>query len=107
MWAAKQGYPEVVRALLIANVNPDKTTEYTKTTALHLAAWNGHVEVTKILLEFKANPNVQDDYTIDTPLHEAAIQGHAEVVTILLAAPNIDLTIRDKDGKTARDVAKD
>ena len=106
LFAARQGHPEVVRALLSAGVNPDKAIEVTDSTALHLAAYNGHVEAAKVLLEGKANPNLKN-WNGETPLHKAAEKGHAEVVTILLAAPNIDLTIRNEDGKTARDVAKD
>jgi len=40
-----------------------------------------------------------------TPLHEASRYGHAEVITALLAA-GADKTIKDKDGKTPHDLAK-
>ena len=108
MWAAKQGYPLVCEALLAAGVNPNKATESTKQTALYFAAFNNQVEVIKVLLKWKADPNVQNwEYDQETPLHAAAAKGHAEAVTALLSAPNIDLTIQNADGKTAKDVAKD
>lgn len=108
MWAAKQGHPPVCEALLSAGVDPNKATEYSKETALHFAAINNQVEVIKVLLKWKADPNMQDwEYEQDTPLHNASEKGHAEAVTALLAAPNIDLTIRNADGKTAKEVAKD
>ena len=108
MWAAKQGHHQIVEALLSAGVNPNKITETTKQAALHFAAANNQVEAIKVLLKWKADPNMQDwEYDQDTPLHTAAEKGHAESVTALLAAPNIDLTIVNADGKTAKEVAKD
>ena len=40
-----------------------------------------------------------------TPLHWASHYGHVEVITALLAA-GADKTIKDEDGKTPHDVAK-
>ena len=40
-----------------------------------------------------------------TPLHQASGSGHVEVITALLAA-GADKTIKDKDGETPHDVAK-
>ena len=106
MFASKQGHHKVAEALLKAGVNPDKPSTVTENTSLHLAAYNNQVEVVKVLLKWKANPNAQD-WNDNTPLHEASSRGHGEVITILLAANNIDSTITNEDGKTARDVAKD
>lgn len=106
MWAAKQGHPPVCEALLSAGVNPNKTTKVTKQVALHFAAYNNQVEVIKVLLKWKADPNAKD-WDDNTPLHDAAENGSAEVVTVLLSAPNIDITITNEDGKTAKEVAKD
>ena len=108
-WAAKQGHPKVVEAFLKAGVDPDKKDKFLEYTALHFAAVNGgsvHVEVVRVLLKWKADPNAKDEDG-DTPLHAAAAKGYAEIVTVLLSASNIDLTIQNADGKTAKDVAKD
>ena len=106
MFASKQGHHKVAEALLKAGVNPDKSSTVTENTALHLSAYNNQIEVVKVLLKWKANPNAQD-WNENTPLHEASERGHTEVITILLAANNIDITITNENGKTARDVAKD
>ena len=41
------------------------------------------------------------------PLHIAALNGYTEIVKLLLAQPNIDKTIKNKEGKTALDTAKE
>jgi oxysterol-binding protein 1 len=41
-----------------------------------------------------------------TPLHLAASLGRVDVVTLLLEQDGIDDSLRDRDGKTCRDVAK-
>ena len=108
MWAAKQGHHQIAEALLSAGVNPNKVTKTTEQAALYFAAVNNQVEVIKVLLKWKADPNAQNwEYDRDTALHVAAEKGHAESVTVLLAAPNIDITITNADGKTAKEVAKD
>ena len=43
----------------------------------------------------------------NTPLHIAALNGYTEIVKLLLAQPNIDKTIKNKEGKTALDTAKE
>ena len=63
--------------------------------------------IVEFLVEKKANPNLQAYWTKNTPLHMAAEEGYAEVVTALLSAPDIDLTIEDRNEKTPADVAKD
>ena len=43
----------------------------------------------------------------NTPLHVAALNGKAEIVKSLLSQPNIDKTIKNNNGKTAADLAKE
>lgn len=107
LYAARQGHLDVVRALVKAGVDINKPGEVNGYTALHMAAYNDHLEIVKFLVEQKANPNLQTDLFEETPLHLAAEEGYAEVVTALLAAPTIDLTITEWNGKTAKEVAKD
>lgn len=72
-------------------------------TALHKAAYWAHLDLVRFLLEeCKINPNAQDVYG-DTALHDAARFGHVEVSRLLAGVTN--LTIRNKAGKTAADVA--
>jgi len=73
-------------------------------TALHKAAFWGHEGTVAFLAnECHLNPNVQD-YNGDTALHDAARFGHVGCVNIL--AHGTDLNIRNKDGKTATEVAE-
>lgn len=75
-------------------------------TALHKAAFWGHNHLMGWLLdELKLDPNVQD-YAGDTALHDASRFGHDTVAKSLLDK-GADKSIKNKDGKTAADVAKD
>ena len=75
-------------------------------TAFHKAAFWGHIHVIKYLVEdCHANPNCTD-YNGDTPLHDAARFAHESVVNALIAA-GADLTIRNNDGRTPLEVAKE
>ena len=42
----------------------------------------------------------------DTPLHLASKMGRADLVEVLLRSEKVDDTVRNKEGKTAEDVAK-
>lgn len=75
-------------------------------TALHKAAFWAHFELCRFLLyECKIDPNVQDIYG-DTALHDTARFGNVDVAR-LLAESGADLSIRNKHGKTAQDVAEE
>ena len=43
----------------------------------------------------------------NTPLHVAALNGQTEIVRFLLEQPGIDKTLKNKDGKTAFDLAQE
>ncbi|KAK6354158.1 hypothetical protein TWF730_008571 [Orbilia blumenaviensis] len=80
--AAKGGYPEIVRVLLSAGVDPNcKVAE--KRTALHYAAQKGHPEVAKILIDYDAKVNSSDSMR-NSPLHIAAIHGAVQVAKLLI-----------------------
>ena len=73
-------------------------------TALHKAAFWGHDHLMEWLLDdLKIDPNVQDSAG-DTALHDASRFGHSKVVSALLSK-GADKTIKNKQGKTAADVA--
>ena len=62
------------------------------------------MEAVKKLIQAGGDINEEDGIGW-TPLHLASENGHVEVITALLAA-GADKTIRDEDGKTPHDVAK-
>lgn len=75
-------------------------------TALHKAVLANNVIEVKRLIAKGENVNQQDKLG-NTPLHLAAFLGYMDCVKALLNTPNIDLSIKNKQGKTALDMAKD
>ena len=72
--------------------------------AIHQAAWRGDPETLVILLHQDPEcVNLTSD-TGTTPLHIAAERGHVLCVQILISC-GADLTIRDRNGLTATDIA--
>ena len=101
--AAKKGDLPAVRARLAAGddvnaADPDGNT------ALHEASFNGHLDVVRELLKAGANVHAVDQNGW-TALHWASFYGHLDIVRELLRA-GADPTLQNKEGKTARDVAK-
>lgn len=64
---------------------------------LHLCCQWGLEEVVQTLIEHSANVN-NKDVDLKTPLHIAIENQHIAIINLLLCHPNIDLTIRDKQG---------
>lgn len=64
---------------------------------LHLCCQWGLEEVVQTLIEHGANVN-NKDVDLKTPLHIAIENQHIAIINLLLCHPNIDLTIRDKQG---------
>ena len=95
--AVKEGYLEVVQALLGARADVNKANEYGE-TPLHSASQHGHLEVLQALLGAEADVNKADNDG-ETPLHSASQHGHLEVVQALLGA-GADVNETDNDGKT-------
>jgi len=101
--ASMHGSYDVVKKLA-----PDSDVHELEATsgrsALHKAAYWDHSQTIGYLLETcKLNPNVQD-YNGDTALHDAARFGHQKSIEYLL--PVTDVSLKNKDGKTALDLAK-
>ncbi len=73
---------------------------------LLLATEKGHKEIVKMLL---AHPDidVNKESGGTTPLMAAAFFVRTEIVSMLLAHPDIDLTITNKPGETAFDIASE
>lgn len=103
--AAKRGNDAYLRECLANGVSPNGLDK-AGSTPLHWAARGGHVECCQILL---AIPNIHVNVPNklgDTALHGAAWKGNAEVVSMLLEK-GADRTVKNKDGETAYNLAKD
>ena len=75
-------------------------------TSLHWAAHGGHIECLKFLLtQPRCEIDVQNKLG-DTPIHSAAWKGHSEAVEILIEK-GARADLRNKDGKTPYQLAKD
>ncbi|MCC6003743.1 MAG: ankyrin repeat domain-containing protein [Thermofilum sp.] len=75
-------------------------------TPLHRAASSGRADIAEMLIKRGADVNAREGWLAQTPLHWAAINGHADVVKLLLEN-GADPSIKDKNGKTALDVARE
>ena len=100
-------YANIVRLLLArgADINARDEQDY---TALRFAAADNNIETVKALLEANnppADPNIQDNMDKKTALHAASEEGHVEVVILLLTLNNIDVSIKDGNDMTAKEVA--
>lgn len=77
-------------------------------TPLHSAVMHpndhGNPEAVQKLLEMGANPNIQDNEHGETPLHIALRWGNREPIVKLLIEHGADLTIKNKEGKSAQDL---
>jgi ankyrin repeat protein len=74
--------------------------------AIHWASDRGLAEMVTCLINYGADVNAQDE-DLQTPLHYACSVGHTEVIKILLSQDDIDITLKDSDGKTAMDTIED
>ncbi|WP_419241591.1 ankyrin repeat domain-containing protein [Cardinium endosymbiont of Nabis limbatus] len=78
-------------------------------TVLHMLSRRGWEHIIKLFpgVKDKINPNLQDTYK-RTVLHEAIIHGcFKNTAEWLLQIKGIDINIKDKDGKTPLDLAKE
>ena len=74
-------------------------------TALHLATFKGDTQMVKILLFHKADPNIQNYTFGKTPLHYAVDYTYTEIIQLLISH-NASTEIKDKHGKSAKDIAR-
>ncbi|CAG0915566.1 unnamed protein product [Notodromas monacha] len=81
--AALHNRIEIVKALLVNDADPNKTTARGM-TPLHLACQCNLVDVAKMLLAFQADLSVRDQAG-NSALHYACILGNVELTRILLA----------------------
>lgn len=102
--AAKRGNIEFVKELIDNKVSAN-SLDKARNTPLHWACRGGHHQVVDLLLKQKPTINAQNRIG-DTALHLAAVSGSVETVSLLLESDGIDTLLRNKDGATARDLAK-
>ncbi|KAK0451233.1 ankyrin repeat-containing domain protein [Desarmillaria tabescens] len=92
MEAARNGHPEVVRALLeCGRMESLNTACENGASALFWAVWGGHSGVVRILL---AQPGIKVttwDESYESPLMVAAGRGHSEIVRMFLEQEDINL----------------
>ncbi|XP_005090570.1 krev interaction trapped protein 1 [Aplysia californica] len=99
---AAAGDKEEVGILLKKGYSPSET-DSNSLAPIHYAAWYGCISVVEQLISAGCSPNTVDGEN-STPLHMAAKKGNVQLAQCLLRRIDIDLNIRDKDGKRAIDV---
>ncbi|RYP81392.1 hypothetical protein DL770_005920 [Monosporascus sp. CRB-9-2] len=92
--AARNGWHEVVRAVLDLNAFADSQDRQGR-TALSYSAEGGNEAITKTLLENGLFPD-KADWENHTPLSRAAQNGHEAVVKLLLETGKVDVNLKDK-----------
>jgi len=103
--SAKQGRQDDLQEL-IKTIKDVNLIDPLGNTALHYSAAAGHSKCVEILVNNgHANVNVQNKVG-DTPLHKAAWKGSLAVVKYLVEK-NSDLKIKNSQGQTAKQLAKD
>ena len=105
VWAAREGFAEIVAFLLDKGADPNHNDEWMKANAGHKAAFWGRASVMRLLVQHKLDINARGGYNGYTPLHDAVARGHIDVVKVLLES-GARTDIEGHDGKRALDLAR-
>lgn len=74
---------------------------------LHHAAMMGNLNILEALIQIKGlDWNRQDTWDYWTPLMHAAKEGHLNIVKYLVETVHVDTQIKDKHGRTAKELGK-
>jgi uncharacterized protein len=103
MFAAKQGFAEIVEFLLQQGADPNRAGGKFAVTPLMLAASAGHVTIAQRLLAAGAEAKTANTDG-STALMAATLAGSPETVTLLLAA-GAEVNAIDRDGDTPLNIA--
>ncbi|KAJ5766605.1 uncharacterized protein N7511_004221 [Penicillium nucicola] len=106
--AAEEGRGDMVDLLVGCDRVGLEIADMHGTTPLGVAAYGNHENTVRRLLSGprKADPNARDENG-QTPLFNAAFCGHLGVVNTLLGAEGIHPGLRDTEGKSPLEVAKE
>ena len=97
--------PNVVKALVEHGADVNVVDNYGNSPLIDAAA-DKFSPSGRLLLAHGANPNVRHSLSCKTPLMEAAQSGNTALVQALLEK-KADLTLKDAQGKTALDFARE
>jgi len=103
MFAAQEGFLEVVRILIENGADVNDSTGIGE-TALMFAVEKGHNDIASLLIENGADINAQDIYQ-RTALMRASASGNVAMVSYLIEK-DADVNLKDKQDKFALDFAK-
>lgn len=104
MYASQKGYTDIVGILLKGGASINLGAGDWKPVTL--SVWNNHPKTLQILLEH--NPNITDEFLTReglTSLMKAAKEGYTDIAQLLLIA-GVSVDKKNKDGKTAKDLAQ-
>ena len=104
-WACENGHCDVAELLLDHGADINATTSNYGVTPLMAACYSGHTSITKLLLGRRGCHVNAVDNGGDTALHKACWDGSTECVKELLAH-GADTSIKNKDGETPLDIAR-
>jgi ankyrin repeat protein len=106
-WAAQEGDAAIIRYLVNAGADIEACIEG-GITPLHLAVGEGSLEKTAALIKLGASPNTRiESNGGSSVLHLAAAWGYFEIIELLTEVKDIDLNLRDDEGRTPLSFAKD
>lgn len=111
--ASKMGETDLVRKLLAAATIDFNARTNHGSSALHIACRFGRSDVVNVLVSHIAVSNQPKIYmnalneARSTPLHFAAKEGHLKVVKILVSCSATNGRAKNKDGKTAMNLAQE
>ena len=74
---------------------------------LTFAASKNKKDLCSILIKYNCNLNYQIPETGDTFIHLIVKNDNIEIAKLLLSVPNIDRSLKNKDGKTARELGEE